>query len=170
MAWQHPFHKRTITSRFGATANRPTPHRGLDYAPAVGTVIPAVCAGTIRLIEWSDILGWVVVQSAWDAINKKTVFVGYSHLSCAQHGANCRGPKALGNHSPLQSTIVGTRKKFGEPVGRLGNTGSAARGAHLHLTIGPTLRHVFSGVVWDPEKFIDNQTANAVCPECKRPL
>jgi hypothetical protein len=29
---------------------------------------------------------------------------------------------------------------------------------------------VFSGTVWDPEKFIDDQIANAVCPECKRPL
>jgi murein DD-endopeptidase MepM/ murein hydrolase activator NlpD len=170
MPWQHPFNKRTITSRFGATANRPTPHRGLDYAPPANTVIPAVNAGTIRLIQWSDILGWVVVQSAWDAVAKKTVFVGYSHLSCNTHGANCRGPKALGNHSPLRSTVVGNKKKLGEPVGRVGNTGSASRGAHLHLTIGPNLRHVFSGVVWDPEKFIDDQIAASVCSCCKRPL
>jgi murein DD-endopeptidase MepM/ murein hydrolase activator NlpD len=170
MAWQHPFNKRTITSRFGATANRPTPHRGLDYAPKANTIIPAASAGTIRLIEWSDILGWVVVQSAWNNITKRTVFVGYSHLSCNAHGVNCRGPKVLGAHSPLVSTLVGHKKKLGEPVGRVGNTGSASRGAHLHLTIGPTLRHVFAGQVLDPEKFIDEQIANAVCECCKRPL
>jgi murein DD-endopeptidase MepM/ murein hydrolase activator NlpD len=170
MSWQHPFDKRTITSRFGATANRPTPHRGLDYAPPANTVIPAATEGVVRLIQWSDILGWVVVQSGRDTVANRNVFIGYSHLSCATHGIDCKGPRAHGAHSPLRSTKVGDRKAAGEPVGRVGNTGTASRGAHLHLTIGPMVNSVFSGTVWDPEKFIDEQIAAQVCPTCKRPL
>jgi murein DD-endopeptidase MepM/ murein hydrolase activator NlpD len=170
MAWQHPFDKKTITSRFGATANRATPHRGLDYAPAANTVIPAITGGVVRNIQWSDILGWVVVQSGRDDVNARLVFVGYCHLSCAIHGPECKGPRVHGNHSPLTSTVVGSTKKIGEPIGRVGNTGSASRGAHLHLTVGPMVNSVFSGTVWDPEKFIDEQIARKICQTCKRPL
>jgi murein DD-endopeptidase MepM/ murein hydrolase activator NlpD len=174
MAWQHPFAKSTITSRFGATANRPTPHRGLDYAPKPNTPIPAASAGKIRLIEWSSVLGWVLVHDAKDLITGKTVFPGYSHLSCAIHGIDCRGPKVEGKHSPFTSTKVGDLKKMGEPIGRVGNTGSASRGAHLHFTIGSTVRAVFAGNVQDPEKFIDAQIAEMakpkVCKCCERPL
>lgn len=170
MSWRHPFSKSTITSRFGVTANRSSPHRGLDYAPKANTVIPAATKGTIKLIQWSDVLGWVIVQSGWDYLRNRTVYVGYSHLSCAIHGANCRGPQALGDHSPLVSTVMGSKKEIGDPIGRVGNTGSASRGAHLHLTIGNTLKSVFQGVVVDPEKFIDDQASAKVCPTCKRAL
>jgi murein DD-endopeptidase MepM/ murein hydrolase activator NlpD len=148
MFWRHPFDKRTITSRFGATANRVNPHRGLDYAPREQTAIPAVTKGTVRLVQWSDVLGWVVVQSAWDHINRKTLFVGYSHLF--------EKPK-------LRS---GQKLKMGQPIGKVGNTGSASRGAHLHLTVGPTPKSVFVGVVVDPEEVIDQQSS--YCDKCKR--
>lgn len=148
MSWRHPFNKKTITSRFGATENRPNTHRGLDYAPRAGTTIPAASAGTIKLVQWSDILGWVVVQSAWDHINKKTVFIGYCHLK------------------DKPTLKVGDKIAMSDPIGRCGNTGSASRGAHLHLTIGPTAKSVFAGVVFDPEKFIDDQLS--YCKECGR--
>lgn len=148
MSWRHPFNKKTITSRFGATENRPNAHRGLDYAPRAGTTIPAASAGTIKLVQWSDILGWVVVQSAWDHINKKTVFIGYCHLK------------------DKPTLKVGDKIAMSAPIGRVGNTGSASRGAHLHLTIGPTAKSVFAGVVFDPEKFIDDQLS--YCKECGR--
>jgi murein DD-endopeptidase MepM/ murein hydrolase activator NlpD len=173
MAWRHPFDKALITSRFGATANRPTPHRGVDFAPKANTIIPSASSGTVRKLVWSDILGWVVVLSAWDPIKKKTVYPGYSHLSCSKHGIDCKGPKVHGEHSPLVSTKVGDKKAMGDPVGRVGNTGSASRGAHLHFTIGPSVNSVFSGEVWDPEKFVDEQIEKSkpkVCECCKRPL
>ena len=136
---RHPFPKKTITSRFGTTARRLTAHRGLDYAPKEGTRIPAVADGTIQTNKWSKILGWVVVQSAWDSIKGRTVFIGYCHLQ--------EQPKLK----------VGDRVKEGQTIGKVGNTGSASRGAHLHLTIGPKVNSVFLGVVFDPESFIDEQ-------------
>ena len=140
---KHPFPKKTITSRFGTTARRLTAHRGLDYAPKEGTRIPAVADGTIQTNKWSRVLGWVVVQSAWDHIKGRTVFIGYCHLQ--------EQPKLK----------VGDRVKEGQTIGKVGNTGSASKGAHLHLTIGPKVNSVFMGVVFDPESFIDEQIANA---------
>ena len=143
VAMRHPFPKKTITSRFGTTARRLTAHRGLDYAPKEGMRIPAVADGTIQMNKWSAVLGWVVVQSAWDAIKGRTVFIGYCHLQ--------EQPKLK----------VGDRVKEGQTIGKVGNTGSSSRGAHLHLTIGPKVTSVTFGVVFDPESFIDEQIENA---------
>jgi len=148
MTWRHPFEKRTITSRFGATANRVSPHRGLDYAPKEQTPIPAVSKGTVRLVQWSDVLGWVLMQTAWDQINGKAIFVGYCHLF------------------EKPTLKVGAKLKMGQVIGKVGNTGSASRGAHLHLTIGPAEKSVFAGVVFDPEEIIDQQMS--YCDKCKR--
>jgi murein DD-endopeptidase MepM/ murein hydrolase activator NlpD len=137
MSWRHPFPKKTITSRFGTTQNRLTAHRGLDYAPKEGTPIPAITSGTIQTIKWSSILGWVLVQSGWDG--GKTVFIGYCHLQ------------------EKPTLKVGDRVKKSDIIGLVGNTGSASRGAHLHLTIGPKVTSVTFGVVFDPESFIDNE-------------
>lgn len=136
---RHPFPKKTITSRFGTTARRLIAHRGLDYAPKEGSRIPAVADGTVQAVRWSAVLGWVLVQSAWDSINKKAVFIGYCHLQ--------EQPKLK----------VGTKIKKSQTVGKVGNTGSASRGAHLHLTIGPKVSSVSFGLVFDPEKFIDER-------------
>ncbi len=143
MSWRHPFNKKLITSRFGTTANRLTAHRGLDYAPKESTRIPAASSGTVRSVRWSAILGWVLVQSAWDSIKGRTVYIGYCHLQ------------------EKPALKVGTRILMGQTVGKCGNTGSASKGAHLHLTIGPRVTSVTMGVVFDPEKFIDEQIANA---------
>ena len=136
---RHPFSKKLITSRFGATANRLIAHRGLDYAPKEGSRIPAVADGTVQSVKWSRILGWVLVQSAWDEIGKRTVFIGYCHLQ----------------EEPKLKT--GTKIKKSQTVGLTGNTGSASKGSHLHLTIGPRPTSVFFGVVFDPETFIDER-------------
>lgn len=143
MSWRHPFPKKTITSRFGTTARRVTAHRGLDYAPKEGTRIPAVADGTVKTVKWSSILGWVLVQSAWDALEGRAVFIGYCHLQ------------------EKPALEVGARIKEGQTVGKVGNTGSASKGAHLHLTIGPKVNSVFMGVVFNPETFIDDQIENA---------
>jgi len=89
------------------------------------------------LNQWSDVLGWVVVHSAWDFAEKRTVYVGYSHLK---------------RKSKLK---VGDKILMGSGIGIQGNTGSASRGDHLHLTVGPTVKHIFLGVTFDPETFID---------------
>jgi len=136
---RHPFSKKLITSRFGTRERRLTAHRGLDYAPREGTRIPAVADGTVQLVKWSRVLGWVLVQSVWDEIGKRAVFVGYCHLQ--------EEPKLK----------AGTKIKKSQTIGKVGNTGSASRGAHLHLTIGPKVNSVFFGVVFDPESFIDER-------------
>jgi murein DD-endopeptidase MepM/ murein hydrolase activator NlpD len=146
MSWRHPFSKRTITSRYGATANRPSPHRGLDYAPGEKKVIPAVADGEIVFVGWSDCLGWVAVQKC-RASNGQIVFVGYCHM-----------------RSKVSWYKVGDFRRAGEGIGKVGNTGSCSRGAHLHLTIGPKVDSVFRGTTVNPETFIDQQAAR--CANC----
>lgn len=136
---RHPFPTTFITSRYGVGANRPHPHRGLDYAVAKNTWIPAIAPGQVVINTWSDVLGWVLVQSVWDSVNKKVVYAGYSHLK---------------RKSPHK---VGARLQEGQGIGIQGNTGSASRGDHLHLTVGPTPKHVFIGETYDPEKFINER-------------
>jgi murein DD-endopeptidase MepM/ murein hydrolase activator NlpD len=164
LTWKHPFDKKTITSRFGETARRTSPHRGLDYAPGSNALIGAVTSGKVELIQWSDCLGWVMVQSC----NSRKYFIGYSHLSCYKHGENCKGI-AAGCKSPFKSLKVGQRIAVGQSVGRVGNTGECSRGAHLHLTLGKHVKHVFTGKVIDPETYIDKQQVE-ICKTCKQEI
>lgn len=157
-----PFPESTITGVYGSMSdfrrkNKMQAHSGTDFAPAGSnrgkTAIPAVADGTIKLIQWSDVLGWVIVQTVYDVKKKKTAFVGYCHLSCGTHGINCKGPKALGEHSPVKKK-VGDKLAEGDTVAILGNTGSASSGAHLHLTISWLLKGVF-GATSDKFDFVE---------------
>lgn len=168
MSWKHPFPKETITSRFGATARRTSPHRGTDYAPVANALIPAIADGTVRKISWSDCLGWYMIQTAW--AENKTWYVGYNHLSCKKHGIDCKGPKVDGCTTPFYSLKVGDKLKQGQPAGRVGNSGKCSRGAHLHLTLSRSVNGNAFGKVYDIEKFIDKLTRSQTCPTCKRPL
>lgn len=154
MTWLHPFAKSKITSRFGSLDNRQTAHRGTDYAPGAQKLIPAITDGRIVAIEWSDCLGWVVVQSS--ASGK--YHIGYCHLSCSRHGINCQGPRLHKDGSTgLKTLRVGDEVEAGVThVGRVGNTGKCSRGAHLHATLGKTALSYKWGTVMDLEKYIDN--------------
>ena len=171
--WQHPFSKRTITDTFGDNEPpRTSPHRGTDYAPKANSLISAVTDGTVKKIAWSNCLGWYMVQTGW--AENKTWYIQYSHLSCNTHGIDCKGPKISKCNTPFKNLKVGDTLKVGQSAGRVGNTGSCSRGAHLHLTLSNTLNGGTSGKVYDIEKFIDEQIAEEskpkVCPTCKRPL
>jgi murein DD-endopeptidase MepM/ murein hydrolase activator NlpD len=146
-----PFPENTITGVYGSMSefrrkNGLQAHSGTDFAPAGSnrgkTMIPAVANGTIKLIQWSNVLGWVIVQTVWDVKTKKTLYVGYCHISCGKHGVNCKGPKVEGAHVPIQKK-VGHVLKEGDDLAIMGNTGSATSGVHLHLTISKTLKGVF---------------------------
>lgn len=190
-----PFPDSVMTGAFGTRsrfriANNLGPHRGTDWAPGVNKIIPSIAPGTLRLLQWSNVLGWVAVYSAW--YDGKTYYIGYTHLSCSIHGPNCAGPKKLGPHSPFTSTKVGSKKKLGEPVGRVGDTGSASSGPHCHITLSRSLKGVFYGKVLDIREFIkampkkpstrrtasqkiassakSGQSSRKVCPTCKREL
>lgn len=167
MTWQHPFPESTVTGEYGTLSEYRKrkgmqPHSGRDYAPGAKKTIPAVAAGTVKLLQWSNVLGWVLVHDA-KGVDGKTYYIGYSHLSCDKHGINCKGPKVHGDHSPLRSTKVGDKKELGEPVGRVGNTGSASSGPHLHLTVSKTVKGVFgvTSAKLDPKKLIQQNSEGA---------
>jgi len=138
-----PFSDKSITGHYGTMsdyrkAHGMQAHSGTDWAQKTGTLIPAIADGVVKLIQWSNILGWVVVQTAKD--NKgKTWYIGYCHLTCYQHGDKCKG-----NHAtPLKSTKVGDKVEVGQEYLRVGNNGSASTGSHLHATAGSTVKSVF---------------------------
>lgn len=160
--WMFPFPDSVITGHFGKVRTfkgAPTnPHRGTDWAPGADKVIPNITAGKVALIQWSNIMGWgLVIETDDKDTDGKPWFVSYHHLSCATHGINCRGPQALGQHSPLTSTRVGDTKDLGEPIGRIGNTGSASSGAHGHFCLSKTVKGAWNGKVYDLHAHIKAQ-------------
>lgn len=111
--YKEPFPKETRGDTFGNLApyRNGKPHRGQDWAPAKGTVIPAITDGKILDVFYSEVLGHCVLQFTADGLH-----VIYAHLQDK--------PKSIKK---------GTQVKLGQPVGRVGSTGTASTGAHLHL-------------------------------------
>ena len=117
--YKEPFASKFRGDEFGNLApyRNGRPHRGQDWSPAECSPIPAITDGTVFINEWSDVLGWFVVQSAKDGF-----WVLYAHLA---------------ERSPLKKE---SKVKLGQIVGRVGGgkrtpSGSASTGAHLHLSI-----------------------------------
>jgi len=136
-----PFHYSKITGRFGTLsefrkARGMQPHSGLDFAMPIGTPIPALANGTIVLNQESKVLGHVVVLRIMDK-QKKLAYVGYCHLK-------------------EPGLPVGTKVKVGDPVGLVGNSGSASSGPHLHMTVSREIKGVFgpTSVKEDPITFV----------------
>ena len=155
-----PFAENTITGVYGSMSefrrkNNMQAHSGTDFAPAGSNkgkpAIPAVSDGTIALVQWSNVLGWVIVQSAWDAKKKKAAYIGYCHLACDKHGINCKGSH---DGSIATKLKLGDKVTEGSSVGMIGNTGSASSGAHLHLTISWAVKGVF-GATSDKFDFVE---------------
>lgn len=134
--WRMPVDKVHLGSTFGSKDEfHPNPHRGTDFngLPA-GTPLKAICDGMKvvlnKSLAESKVLGNVIVLQVG---NK---FWGYCHL---------QKPSGL---------KVGAIVDSGTIVGRLGNTGSASTGAHLHFTLSDTVEGVFSGNVFDGYEFL----------------
>jgi murein DD-endopeptidase MepM/ murein hydrolase activator NlpD len=167
MSWILPFRDSAITGHYGTLSDYRRskgmqPHSGTDWAAKTGTLIPAIASGTVKLIQWSRILGWVVVQSAMD--NKGNVwYLGYCHLTCSQHGDKCKGD----HESPLTKTKVGDKVNVGQKYLRVGNTGSATTGSHLHATASKTVKGVF-GATSSKVDLYKLILANAERPEKKQ--
>ena len=154
--WLFPFPKNTITDGYGDNEPpRTSPHRGADFAPGSKSLITAATHGKVTDIYWSNCLGWVCEQESASGKYR----VSYCHLNCAKHGIDCRGPKAHPDGSNCMKNLkVGDKLVAGETyVGRVGNTGSCSRGAHLHLVLGKSSRSAVSGYTKDPVKYIDKQ-------------
>lgn len=148
MSWIMPFPEKAITGEYGTMSefrrkNNMQAHSGTDWAPAGSnkgkTPIPAIANGTIKLIQWSNVLGWVIVQSAMDK-DRKVWYIGYCHLAGEKGDINCKA----GAKSKLATTLkVGDKVKAGDTIGFVGNSGSASSGAHLHATLGKGVKDVF---------------------------
>lgn len=129
MSWKLPFPDKKITGHYGTMSefrkkNNMQAHSGTDWAMPEGTKIPAIGRGTVKLIQFSKVLGWVLVQSIMD---KEGVvwYIGYCHLKS-------------------EPTLkVGAKLAPGDSVGLCGNTGSASSGAHLHATLSRQVKGVF---------------------------
>lgn len=114
---------------FGNRAEpRTNPHRGVDFAMPAGTLIESFTSGTVVLSKFSDVLGWVIVVE-----DPKGGFWGYCHMRASSS-------RRIGEAVVAGKTILGA----------VGNTGSASRGAHLHMTFGTDRDSVFHGTVSDP--------------------
>lgn len=139
VCYRWPFSNPTLSDGWGSTCcGRTNPHRGVDFPQASGTPIPAAADGVIRRVPYSGCLGNVVVVQHADGM-----FSGYSHMLSA---------------SPLAE---GTAVKMGDTVGRVGNTGTCSFGAHLHMTMAPTLGGYASGTTVDPIGYMNaHKTCN----------
>lgn len=140
--WMKPFPDKTRTGYFGKIRTfkgaPKNPHRGTDWGIPAKKPIPAITDGKIMLVQYSKILGWVIVQSAKDAAGK-IWYIGYCHLH--------EEPKLK------KGEVV----KCGDTVGLVGNTGSASSGAHLHATLSDSIKGVFFGNVFDLDKKIEEE-------------
>ncbi len=153
MTWTHPFPKNTITSRYGETARRTSPHRGLDYAPRSRSLIPALTDGVVTKIFYSSCLGWICEFKS----DEHGIYIGHSHLYCNKHDSiDCDGSGHEDGSTCMKNLKVGDRVKAGQPVGRTGNSGTCSRGAHLHLTFAKKSDPRYAKT-FDPEKFIDQK-------------
>lgn len=174
MTWLMPFPEKTITGEYGTLSdyrrkNKMQPHSGTDWAPGGSnkgkTLIPAIADGTIKLVQWSKVLGWVVVQTAADK-DGKIWFIGYCHLACKKCGINCKGA-----HGPeiALSVKVGDKVTAGDVTHgmTIGNTGNASSGAHLHATLGKAVKDVFGPTTAksDLKKAIIANSGGAVAPK-----
>lgn len=171
MTWIMPFPEKAITGEYGTMSdfrrkNKMQAHSGTDWAPAGSnkgkTPIPAIAKGTIKLIQWSNVLGWVVVQTAMDK-DRKVKYIGYCHVACGKHGIDCKGPKVLGDHMPIQKK-VGDKLEAGDTVAIIGNTGSASSGCHLHATLSDRIKGVF-GATADKQDLKKAIKANSKAPK-----
>lgn len=142
----HPSYLVALGDRFGATAGRPNPHRGLDTAPEGGGPAYAIADGTLVYDWYSPGMGNVAVLEHADGM-----FSGYNHLAA---------------ESPV---TIGTKVKRGQAFATIGNSGSLSNGRHLHLTVATTMAGAAGGFdVVDPLAYINAHPVRTVVAAVKR--
>ncbi len=139
-----PYPDKMLTGHFGKirtiNGKKTQPHRGTDWGVPRGTPIPAVSAGTVMLVQFSKVLGWVLVQSV-KGYDGKVMYVSYCHMD-------------------TEPTLkVGDKLKMGQTIGKIGNTGMSS-GPHLHATLSDAVKGVFAGTVFDLYKYLSDQIKN----------
>lgn len=116
-----PFPAKSRGDEFGNLApyRNGRKHRGQDWSPKENSPIKAITTGTVGLVAWTDVLGWILVHSSHDE-----KWILYAHL--AEKPSLVKGDKVEGG-----KTVIG---KVGG--GKNTPSGTASTGAHLHLSIG----------------------------------
>ena len=146
--YKEPFPASTRGDQFRnlAAYRNGRPHRGQDWAPGAGKVIPAITAGKVIANEWSDALGWTITQNTTDGL-----FVLYAHLA----------------DQPKLS--IGHVLKIGDPIGKVGSTGGSSTGPHLHLSIAKSKNVavcIFEKLVDPLIQFVNTDSVKA--PQAKK--
>lgn len=126
--WRFPYADKYITAHYGTLSdfrrrNGMQSHSGTDWARPRGTRIPAIAKGTVRLIQYSKVLGWVLVQTAMDK-DGVVWYLGYCHMDTKP------------------GYEIGSKLVKGQTVGLVGNSGKSS-GPHLHATASRKLKGVF---------------------------
>jgi len=152
--WQMPFDDKYISSHYGELsafrrANGMQPHSGTDWARPLGTAIPAIAKGTVHLVQYSSVLGWVVVQTAMDK-DGIIWYLGYCHMSIK--------PRYKVGHKLSKGSIIGKVATEGQ-----------SSGPHVHVTASRTLKGVF-GVTSDKVDVYKLILDNVKVPVQKKPL
>lgn len=109
-----PFDLSTVSYEFNTTdpAYTPPGHRGIDFAIAGGTPIPAAGSGTVLAVGFDSERGYFVILDHGDH-DGRNLTTRYYHLI---------GPSPLAEGAPIAK---------GEIVGAVGSTGLST-GNHLH--------------------------------------
>ncbi|RYE92668.1 MAG: M23 family metallopeptidase, partial [Myxococcales bacterium] len=142
--YQLPFGNPDLADGWGSTCcGRTNPHRGVDFAQATGTPIPAVADGVVRRNEYNGCLGNALVIEHGDGM-----FSGYAHM--------------VGAGLPIGTTV-----KRGDIIGHVGNTGTCTTGPHLHLTMAPGVDGFKGGTTVDPYAYIQGHLTCGP-PPCDR--
>lgn len=156
--WRHPVDPKTTTDLYGDNEPpRTSPHRGVDYAPGSRKLIRSVSDAVVTNIFYSNCLGWICETRT----DEHKIYASYSHLFCNKHNTvNCDGSDHEDGSTCMKTLKVGDRVTVGQPVGRVGNSGTCSRGSHLHLTFSkkPDARYAKT---FDPYKFIEQKIAKA---------
>ncbi len=145
VCYKLPFNNPNLADGWGSTCcGRTSPHRGVDFPQPAGKSVPAAAAGKVAVNTWNGCLGNVVVLQHADGM-----YSGYSHL---------------GAKSSLKK---GASVKIGQTIGKVGKTGSCAKGAHLHLSMSKTAGGYASGTTVDPYAYIKKHLTCNAAPKGK---
>ncbi len=114
---RYPVEFTRISSQFTSSRFHPIlrlfrPHRGVDFAAAIGTPIRAVAAGRVECASWKGGFGRVVKIDHGSGLESF-----YAHMS-----------------SIARDVRAGSRVQMGQVIGRVGASGLAT-GPHLHYAM-----------------------------------
>lgn len=123
-ARRNPVRELNNTNNTNNTNNITRPHKGEDWAAAIGTPVIAAAAGKIAASGVGSGFGNYVILE--HELNGQPVYTMYAHLDSLPHGTVIDG-RSVATDQPVHINQ-------GETIGPCGNTG-VGTGPHLHFEI-----------------------------------